>query len=112
MSEMRERASHRTERSVGMYSESPGASSAAIGGARPRRPTLPLGGCALLFCPLAACGPAAGDPSPAGPPVPPSATAMPSVPTLSTPLVTYKGHAGPVIGVAWSPDGKRLASCG
>lgn len=37
---------------------------------------------------------------------------MQSAPTLSTALVTYKGHSGPVIGVAWSPDGKWLASSG
>src|SRR5574340_940070 len=39
-------------------------------------------------------------------------TPAPSVPAISTALIAYKGHSGPVIGVSWSPDGKRLATCG
>ena len=40
------------------------------------------------------------------------ATPTASVPTISTALVTYNGHTGPVIGISWSPDGKYIASCG
>jgi WD40 repeat protein len=42
----------------------------------------------------------------------PAATPTAVVPTITTPSLTYKGHTGPVIGVAWSPDGKNIASCG
>ena len=31
-------------------------------------------------------------------------------PAAGTPLLTYKGHSDAVYSVAWSPDGKRLAS--
>ncbi len=41
----------------------------------------------------------------------PTATPTPVVPALSKALVTYKGHSAAVIGVAWSPDGTRIASC-
>ena len=60
---------------------------------------------------LAACGFSNG-PSGAAPTATTHATPTPSVPTVSTPELTYKGHSGPVVAVAWSPDGKRLASCG
>src|SRR5215469_15578487 len=66
-----------------------------------------LVGCVLL---LSACGtPSAGTPGSTSKPLP---TATVRVPTLATPLVTYKRHTGGVIGVAWSPDGKRIASAG
>lgn len=66
-------------------------------------------GCCLLVL-LAACGsPAGAQRSPTGTPQP-TATALPSGPTLSTALLTYNGHRKAVIGVAWSPDGKRIAS--
>src|SRR5205823_6370741 len=32
------------------------------------------------------------------------------VPVAGTTLFTYTGHIAPVFSVAWSPDGKRLAS--
>ena len=47
-------------------------------------------------------------PSPPTTPMSPT----PSVLALSKALVTYTGHAGPVVEVVWSPDGKSLASCG
>jgi WD40 repeat protein len=40
----------------------------------------------------------------------PSSTA--NVPTRSTAWLTYHGHARAVSSVAWSPDGKRIASGG
>lgn len=33
-----------------------------------------------------------------------------SVPSLGTLLYTYRGHTNGVVGVTWSPDGKRIAS--
>lgn len=71
-----------------------------------RRFALPLCCAALLL--LAACSSAGGA---TGTPAP-GATSTPVVPAISTALVTYKGHAGGVIGLAWSPDGKQIASCG
>src|SRR5438477_6480428 len=32
------------------------------------------------------------------------------VPTAGTSLFTYTGHTAPVFSVAWSPDGRRIAS--
>src|SRR6266571_3582979 len=45
--------------------------------------------------------------SPATPP-PASPTSTPS--PIRTVLSTYRGHSAPVFAVAWSPDGKRIAS--
>lgn len=42
----------------------------------------------------------------------PKATPTSAAPTVTKALVTYTGHTGPAIGVTWSPDGKKLASCG
>src|SRR5579883_2810289 len=36
----------------------------------------------------------------------------PTPPIGPAPTAVYRGHSGPVIGVAWSPDGKRVATCG
>src|SRR5260370_2966701 len=66
--------------------------------------------CGCLFSLLAACGSSGGTSS--GSPSTPTSTPTATVPTSSTPMVTYKGHSGPVISVAWSPDGTRVASCG
>src|SRR5579884_4105702 len=82
---------------------------------RPRRRALYVLSCAmfslLAISQIAACG-SAGAPS--GSRSTPTQTLAPTatVPTNTTPLVTYNGHTGPVISVAWSPDGTRLASCG
>jgi WD40 repeat protein len=35
-----------------------------------------------------------------------------TAPSAADAIVTYTGHNGPAIAVAWSPDGTRLASCG
>jgi WD40 repeat protein len=40
-----------------------------------------------------------------------TATPTPAVPVISKALLTYKGHSGAVIGVSWSPDGTKIASC-
>jgi WD domain, G-beta repeat len=45
-------------------------------------------------------------------PTPTPATCTQTGTPPSTLQVAYCGHAGPVIGVAWSPDGKELASSG
>src|SRR5690242_15211493 len=66
--------------------------------------------CGLCLA-LAACG-SSGGASSARPTATTRATPTPSVPTISAPELSYKGHSGPVVAVAWSPDGKRLASCG
>ncbi len=75
----------------------------------------------LLLLPvllLSACGTTPVQTSPTATPsaqahVTPTVAATPTenVPTLSTPLVTYKGHQASVISIAWSPDGKQLVSC-
>ena len=39
-----------------------------------------------------------------------SACGSPSEPAIGTLFFTYKGHSDPVLAVAWSPDGKRIAS--
>src|SRR5205823_5384311 len=74
--------------------------------------------CCLLLL-LVACASTGGSSTNSTPRTPtpsptatPTFTPTPSGPMISTPLVTYKGHSGPVIGVAWSPDGTQLASCG
>src|SRR5437763_1682580 len=41
---------------------------------------------------------------------PPSASQTSTSTPLKTALYTYRGHTAGVIGVGWSPDGKRLAS--
>ncbi|MBA2287035.1 MAG: PD40 domain-containing protein, partial [Ktedonobacteraceae bacterium] len=75
--------------------------------------------CCGLCLLLAACGSGGGANSAATPTAPTPAatptqavTPTPSVPTSSTALVKYTGHAGATIGASWSPDGTRLASCG
>src|SRR5262245_48842647 len=66
--------------------------------------------CWCLCVLVAGCAPSSSGAAPT--PTGPQRTATPSVPELSSALVTYTGHSGPVIGVAWAPDGKTLASCG
>jgi WD40 repeat protein len=70
----------------------------------------------IAFClpALVACGSAQGNavttnasPAPHGPGATPKAT----VALFPAPLLTYQGHSAAVVGVAWSPDGKRIASC-
>ena len=41
---------------------------------------------------------------------PVSPTSTPTAATANTPLVTYKGHSAGVGYLAWSPDGKRIAT--
>ena len=85
---------------------------------------------ALCCCPLlllAACASSGGStqvnqsttptPSPAAtstsmptPTLTPATCTQTVTPTPSTLQVAYCGHAGPVIGVAWSPDSKRIVS--
>src|SRR5579859_7673342 len=78
-------------------------------GRRAARHVLWCGVCLML----AACGAAGGaSGTGAGPSATARATPTPSVPTISMPELSYKGHSGPVVAVTWSPDGKRLASCG
>jgi WD40 repeat protein len=80
---------------------------------RMRCPRLLLGMlCCCLPVLLAACGSSAGaQGTPTNTPQP-TATATPAGPTLTTAQLTYTGHGKAVIGAAWSPDGKRIASCG
>ncbi len=40
----------------------------------------------------------------------PATQASPTSLPRSTALYTYRGHSGAVYAVAWSPDGKRIAS--
>jgi serine/threonine protein kinase len=47
-------------------------------------------------------------PSRASPPSPPKP--VKASPSLGTVLYTYRGHSDAVLAVAWSPDGKRIAS--
>lgn len=68
--------------------------------------------CAVASCVLlAACGTGADSSAPRPTPSPSPSPAPPQA-TISTAQLTYRGHSGPVIGVAWSPDGTRLATCG
>ena len=65
-------------------------------------------GCLLVL--LAACS-TSGSASPAitskkFAPLKPTPAALP----LGMTFYTYHGHSSPVFGVAWSPDGKRIAS--
>lgn len=79
---------------------------------RGRRGAVALLSCCLLWL-VVACGSTPGSavvtPAPTATSKP---TATPEVPGTATPLLTYSGHVGPVIGVAWSPDNTRIASCG
>src|SRR5947209_934226 len=55
--------------------------------------------------------PSPASPTSTGSPTNPSPASPTSTPTSLKPaLYTYRGHSASVIGVAWSPDGKRLAS--
>src|SRR5215472_2820052 len=76
--------------------------------------TLLVYSCSLLLVltvSLAACT-AAGAPALGTSTRTPGVTTTPTaaVPTISTPLVSYKGHSDNVDMVAWSPDSQRLAS--
>ena len=66
---------------------------------RKRLPRLLLTATALFL--LAGCGATEAPTSP---------TSTPTAPTANTPLVTYKGHSSGVGYLAWSPDGKRIAT--
>src|SRR5207249_5013792 len=71
---------------------------------------LKLLGTSCLLLLLAACSFSAGA-SPAAPskkssPLMPAPASIP----LGTTFYTYRGHTSPVFGVAWSPNGKRIAS--
>src|SRR5712691_367108 len=73
--------------------------------------------CYCLFLLLASCASSSGSTGTSQPATPtqttpptPAATPTPAEPVLSTAQVTYKGHSKGVLDVAWSPDGKRLAS--
>ncbi len=77
--------------------------------------------CCILFLLLAECASStassstgtAGTSTPtATPTMAPTATPTPNIPTLSTALLTYKGHSKAILGFAWSPDGKEIASGG
>ncbi len=57
--------------------------------------------CFFLF--VAACAPA---------PVPSAITPTASGPTQLTAIAGYHGHTSTVFAVAWSPDGRRIASGG
>src|SRR5690349_24990603 len=65
-------------------------------------------GCLLLL--LAACSSSAGAPSAGTHKKPSPLTRAPASIPLGTTFYTYRGHTSPVFGVAWSPDGKRIAS--
>ncbi|MDQ2715154.1 MAG: WD40 domain-containing protein, partial [Chloroflexota bacterium] len=74
-----------------------------------------LGCCLLLLLGACASGPVPAATSHATPA--PGITPSPTVDTtgtmLSQPLLTYNGHTYlGVIDVAWSPDGRRIASAG
>lgn len=82
---------------------------------RQRHPVFHTSAYALLLflaALISACGPAqTGTPGTSTPPAP-KATPTSGVPAVTTPLIAYTGHTGPAIGVSWSADGKRIASCG
>jgi WD40 repeat protein len=75
--------------------------------------------CCILFLLLAGCASSTAS-SPTGtagastptttPTMAPTATPTPNIPTLSTALLTYKGHSKAALGFAWSPDGKEIVS--
>ncbi len=75
--------------------------------------------CCILFLLLAGCASstASSPTGTAGTSTPtatstmaPTAAPTPNIPTLSTALLTYKGHSKAVLGFAWSPDGKEIVS--
>ena len=67
--------------------------------------------CCLLLL-LAACSTPSAVPASAATTPTSKATSSPTpaFPTNSTPLTTYKGQSNNVTDLAWSPDGKRIAS--
>jgi WD40 repeat protein len=69
--------------------------------------------CCILFLLLAECASSTASSSTgtAGTSTP-TATPTPNIPTLSTALLTYKGHSKAILGFAWSPDGKEITSGG
>ncbi len=59
------------------------------------------------------CAPAGSSTTPAPAKILTGATSAPSAsPTPGPTLYTYSGHSGWVFAVAWSPDGKFIASAG
>ncbi len=68
----------------------------------------------MIVAPTILASPVAAPPKPpaqvpVNPPLPPKQPAVPSRP-VGTIISTYSGHSGKVNAVAWSPDGKRIAS--
>jgi serine/threonine protein kinase len=70
-------------------------------------PTIYVGGSSLPPTQLAANPPLVRQPAFVSPPLPQGARVSP---TLGMMLYTYRGHSKVVSSVAWSPDGRRIAS--
>lgn len=68
--------------------------------------------CCTLLLVLAACSSAPPAASATATPTTPPATPTPTpiAPILSTAVLKYTGHTAAVVGLAWSPDGKLIAS--